>query len=396
MGITSNGEYMRHGPAVDQLSAAGPPVFRAKRFEHRGNERGLVRICLRSLIVPCSVAARRRKFELLAASCLAPLSLGLSEPALAQCDGTPDNVICTTSGNDYSSPVAGNPYQTAPGISVGTNKTPINVTLDQGVVVNIPAAGNNVAHAVALDNTGGSAGTGVPATLIANNAAITINTTSINPPDTSALFVHAAGNATIGTATNPVSGIINVTGTTSTNALWATVFTTANVPKAVASVTYAGPATGPGITATGGPNSTLIQACANDDCGFGNVVNGDAFIDAAGNLKGVGGSAPSTNGMNGLFAAAGGNGDATVNYHRGTIDITQSDTGTAAGIFAASGDVGSAAIKTDLGTTVMVRGQGSAVFGIDAFASGGNATADVASTILITDLLISDGVSGVV
>jgi hypothetical protein len=87
--------------------------------------------------------------------------------------------------------------------------------------------------------------------------------------------------------------------------------------------------------------------------------------------------------MNGLFAAAGGHGDATVNYTRGTIDITQTDTGIAAGIFAASGDVGSATINTARGTTVMVSGQGSPLFGIDAFASGGNAMANVASTILI-------------
>jgi hypothetical protein len=71
-------------------------------------------------------------------------------------------------------------------------------------------------------------------------------------------------------------------------------------------------------------------------------------------------------------------------YRRGTIDITQTDTGIAAGIFAASGDVGSAIINTDPGTTVMVSsGQSSAVFGIDAFASSGDAQTNVASTILI-------------
>jgi outer membrane autotransporter protein len=202
------------------------------------------------------------------------------------------------------------------------------------------------------------------------------------------MFVHAAGDAIIGTASSPVTGVINVTGTTSTNALWASVFST--VAAAEASVTYDGPATGPGITETGGRNSTLIQACANDNCGFGNDVSGDAKIDAAGNLTGIGVSAPGTTGMNGLFAEAGGGdvlgqppGDATVNYHRGTINITQTDTGIVAGIFAASGDVGSATITTDPGTTVMVKGQGSALFGIDAFASGGTATADVASTIVV-------------
>jgi outer membrane autotransporter protein len=222
-----------------------------------------------------------------------------------------------------------------------------------------------------------------PATLITNNAAIT-NTTNPNGPDQSALIVQAGGSATIGTALDPVSGVINMSGAGSTNVIWAIVFTDPTFPgsRPVASVTY----DGLGITATGGPNSTLIQACANDGCQLFNTGDGDAKIDAAGNLTGVGGGTTPTNpnGMNGLFAAAGGQGDATVNYHRGTIDITQSDTGIAAGIFASSSDVGSATIRTDSGTTVMVSsGLSSAVFGIDAFASGGNATADVASTILI-------------
>jgi hypothetical protein len=286
--------------------------------------------------------------------------LGLSEPAAAQTFGP--------GGNVYPG-----------GISVGSADTPISVTLETGVVVDILAG--STSRAVALDSTSGGVGTGGPATLFANNAAITIDTRSFSPPDTSALFVHAAGDATIGGADNPVSAIMNVTGATSTNAVWASVFST--VAGATASVTYAGPTTGPGITETGGSNSTLIQACANDGCGFGNVVNGDAVIDAAGNLTGVGKSAPATTGMNGLFAVAGGNGDATVNYHRGTIDISQTDTGIVAGIFAASGDVGSATITTDPGTAVTVSGQGSALFGIDAFASGGASTADVASTILI-------------
>ena len=293
---------------------------------------------------------------------------------LAQCTGTPDSTTCAPGGNPYPG-----------GINVNTNDTPINVTLQPDVVVTIPT--NTINNAVGLSSTT-AAGTGGPIELITNNAAISINTGGISTQETSAIRLQAAGDAIIGTLASPVSGVINVTGTNSTNAIWANVFSSA--PGAVASVVYSGPASGPGITETGGPNSTLIQACANDDCGFGNDVEGDAKIDAAGNLVGTGGSAPSTTGMNGLFAAAGGGdvpgegpGDATVNYHRGTIDITQTDTGIVAGIFASSGDVGSATITTDPGTIVMVSGQGSALFGIDAFASGGAATADVASTILI-------------
>src|SRR5262249_726770 len=69
--------------------------------------------CLRGLAVLSGAVAKRRKFELLAASCLVPLSLGVSEPALAQTFGT--------GGNNYPG-----------GINVSTNQTPINVTLDPG------------------------------------------------------------------------------------------------------------------------------------------------------------------------------------------------------------------------------------------------------------------------
>ena len=245
---------------------------------------------LRQVVVLCDV---RRKFWLMAASALAPLSLGVSEPALAQ--------TFTTTGNDYPG-----------GINVSTNQTPINVTLDPGVQVFIPA--NTINNAVGLSSTT-VAGTGGPIELIANNAAISINTAGISTQETSAIRLQAAGNATIGTLASPVSGIINVTGTVSTNAIWANVFS--SVPGAVASVTYNGPATGPGITATGGSNSTLIQACANDGCGFGNIVDGNAIINAAGNLTGVFG-----NSGFGLDAVAGGNGTATVNYNGGTFNLT--------------------------------------------------------------------------
>jgi hypothetical protein len=262
------------------------------------------------------------------------LLLSMSESAVAQCSGNPDATICDLGGNPYPS-----------GINVNTNSTPINVTFRPGVIVEIPP-GNSVVNAVGL-STDTSPSTGGPAIVNGNDTAITINTAGFGTQETSAIRIQAGGDAFIGTTDNPVTGAITVNGTNSTNALWANVFS--SVPGATASIVYHGPATGPGITEIGGPNSTIIQACANDDCGFGSVVAGDAFIDAAGNLTGEGVSAPSTTGMNGLFAAAGGNGgNATVNYHQGTIDITQFDTGIVAGIFAESGDVGSATITTGL------------------------------------------------
>ena len=62
-----------------------------------------MRICPRLLAVLSGVAANCRKPWLIAACTLALSSLGLSEPARAQCSGNPDSVTCTTSGNTYSS-----------------------------------------------------------------------------------------------------------------------------------------------------------------------------------------------------------------------------------------------------------------------------------------------------
>src|SRR5215831_19777188 len=88
---------------------------------------------LRQSVVLSSVAAKRRKFELLAASCLVPLSLGVSEPALAQ--------TFTPAGNDYPG-----------GINVSAGPAqPISITLEPGVIVNLPAGGN----AVNAANSGG-------------------------------------------------------------------------------------------------------------------------------------------------------------------------------------------------------------------------------------------------
>src|SRR6516162_3041373 len=169
---------------------------------------------LRQQVVLSGVVAKRRKFELLAASCLVPLSLGLSEPALAQCSGLPGSVICTPGGNPYPG-----------GINVGNTGTPTNVTLQPGVQVV-----TNVPQAVAI-STGTGPGAGLPATLTANNAAVTINsTTSL----TSALFLHPI----LGSATITASGVMTAAGTGNTNAIWAATFS--SVPGDVASVTYTG------------------------------------------------------------------------------------------------------------------------------------------------------------
>src|SRR6516162_3441051 len=204
---------------------------------------------LRQLVVLSSVSAKCRKFWLVAA--FVPLSLGLSEPALAQTCGPLDatgSVTCTTFLNPY-----------AGGINYGNTGVPTTVTLDPGVQVFV-TPGNGVNQAVAI-STGTGPGSGLPATLTANNAAVTISGGAL----VSALFLHPI----LGSATITASGIMNVAGTGNTNAIWAATFS--SVPGAVASVTYTGQAT-PGIidiNATGGSNSTVIQACANAGCGFG-------------------------------------------------------------------------------------------------------------------------------
>src|SRR5215471_5136291 len=113
-----------------------------------------------------SAYAKRQTFWLIAACTLA--SLALSEPALAQACGPLDasgSVTCMTGGNPY-----------AGGINYGNTGVLTTVTLQHGVQVSI-TPGSNVAQAVAI-STGTAAGTGLPATLIANDAAVTIGTTS--------------------------------------------------------------------------------------------------------------------------------------------------------------------------------------------------------------------------
>ena len=270
---------------------------------------------LRQRRVLSSVTAKRQKFWLMAASALAPLSLGISEPALAQCTGPADATICTPTGNDYTS-----------GINVGTGNTAINVKLLPDVRVVIPI-GSPIANAVNLSNATGGFQPEADATLTVNNAFID-NTLTFSAPNKSGLRIQASGNATI-TATDTE---VHVTGLQSTNAIWAIVLQSSN-PNIAATVNY----NAPGVTSIGTTFSTVIQA-ENDGAGR-------AIINAAGNMTGVAlGSA--ANGITGLFASGGSNG--IVNYTSGTIDVRGNF---ANGIYAA-GD--SSTVTTAPGTTITV------------------------------------------
>ena len=237
------------------------------------------------LRVPSSVGAKRRKSWLLAASALASSSMGVSEPALAQ-TCTPDPSVFVSGNATCTGAFTSN-------INYSTTDLPIHLTLQPPISVTSPGG-----NAVNLNNTFVASPANALATLTANDATIN-NINNPSAPNQSALRVQASGNATI-----TASGIINVIGTDSTNAVWAIVFSS-GAGRPVASVTYDGPATGPGITATGGANSTLIQACANDGCNLGSSADADVNIVAAGNLTGIGPSGPVGNGITGLFAVSG-------------------------------------------------------------------------------------------
>ena len=153
--------------------------------------------------------------------------------------------------------------------------------------------------------------------------------------------------ASNGSAIVTASGRIDVAGHAGENAISAFVVGT---PGGVASVTYTGPTTGPGLTSSGA-NSTGIQAT--------NRVGGNAIIDASGNVSGSvipPGSGfltqPGADTFIGLHATSEVIGDASVRYRSGTIDVS----GNRADGIDAIAVVGSATIVTDPGTTVIVRG----------------------------------------
>jgi hypothetical protein len=83
--------------------------------------------CFRQQALLLSCAAKCRKFWLIAACILAPLSLAISDPALAQC--TPlvgGNATCTGTFNSN--------------INFFANNAPINLTLQPPVTVTVQAA----------------------------------------------------------------------------------------------------------------------------------------------------------------------------------------------------------------------------------------------------------------
>jgi hypothetical protein len=223
---------------------------------------------LRQRRVLSSITVKRRKSWLLAASALAPLSLGVSEPALAGCAPPPGNygapgvtAICD------SLPPNGNPYPG--GINYNTDNGaggfPINLTLLPGVQVVIPAGPGSV-NAVNTANTGGVTPGSADITITANDVAIN-NTANSGTSNNTGLRIQSSGAAII----NATNTTIDVAGTDSTWAILAFAQPqTNNVgPPHDASVTWSGPR----LTSTTGIEGGGIQA--------DNRANGNAIVVAS-------------------------------------------------------------------------------------------------------------------
>ena len=146
-----------------------------------------------------SVTVKRRKSWLLAASALASSSLGISGPALAQC------VRYTRRTLPALRPATLMP----PASTYNTNNTPINLTLQPGVNVTIPAGSPGV-NAVNAANTTGPTATSAPITITADGVTI-LNNNNPTGNNQTGLRIQSSGDATI-TATNTT---INVSGTAS-------------------------------------------------------------------------------------------------------------------------------------------------------------------------------------
>jgi hypothetical protein len=316
--------------------------------------------------VPFSIAAKRRKLLLIGATSLAPLSLGLSEPALAQCAGPASNTICAPGGN---------PYPT--GINVNTDNglggAPIGLTLQSGVNVTIPAGSPGVNAVNAANTTGITAGS-ADITITADG--VTINNAN-NPggANQTELRIQSSGAAII----NATNTTIDTNGTASDWGILAFAMPNQTGASHAASVTWSGQHLTSSGTESGG-----IQA---DNRGVGSAI-----IVASGNINVVAGAGVG-NGTTqyGLLAHAGdplisgvlGAGDASVTYNSGTINVSAIRP---RGILAWVDGIGSTTVNTGAGTIINVSGTqfgGPGVYVFSGTATAPNAlTANVASSIM--------------
>jgi hypothetical protein len=316
-----------------------------------------------------SVAVRRRKSWLLAASALASSSLGVSEPALALDECGPSPATC--------SPLL-NPYAT--GINyTGSETTPLSVTLQSGVNVTIPAVSPGV-NAVNLANSGGVTAGAADITITANgtpaNPIIINNANNPTGLNQTGLRIQSSGSANI-MATNTT---IDVNGTASDWAILAFAMPNQTGVSHVTSVNWSGQRV---TNLSAGVESGAIQA---DHRGTGN-----ASVVASGNVNVVAGAAGVGSTQYGLLAHAGdptisgvlGAGDASVTFNSGTITV---DAARPRGILAWVDGIGSVTVNTGANTVINVSGTQFGGPGVYLFASGtatapNTLTANVASQI---------------
>ncbi len=282
--------------------------------------------------------------------------------ALAQCAGPASNTVCTPGGNPY-----------AAGINVDTEDglggTPINLTLQPGVNIVIPAGPGGV-NAVNTHNTGGVTTGSANSTITADG--VTINNTANSLTDNNTgLRIQSSGDAAI-TATNTT---INVSGTASTWGILAFAMPNLTGLPHDASVTW----NGPQLTTSGGVKSGAIQA---DNRGIGN-----ATVVASGNITVVPNAGVGTT-QYGLLAHSGdpllapsGAGNASVTFNGGTLNVSAVRP---RGILAWGDGNGSASVTTAPNTVINVSGTQFGGPGVYVFSSAASATltADVASQII--------------
>ena len=280
-----------------------------------------------------SVTVKRRKSWLLAASALAPLSLGVSEPALAQCVGIGTSTVTCPAGLYPNGIAVAQPVAAV---------TDLNVTLRSGVTVTglAPLSPNAVDifnQSVAPTDT----------FVVMENGAI-INVTNVNGTGLH-LQIGALGppvQQTGGNATVTAAGTITVQSTGFRQDAIG-VFTSRT--GAGANVIYTGPSGGNvggalDLISSGASNGTIIQAHTQG-------ASGNAFVHASGNMLGF--LDTGNQFFQGLGATADGDGNATVLYDKGTITVQGRS---AVGIFAGNGGEGLVTVVTGPDTHIINRG----------------------------------------
>ncbi|QIG48314.1 autotransporter outer membrane beta-barrel domain-containing protein [Nordella sp. HKS 07] len=297
---------------------------------------------------------------LVAASTLVFSFIFAPESAQAQCAGPADNTICTQGGNPYAGGID---------VDTGNGGGPINITLQPGVNVVIPAPGINAVNAANWTNTT-SASANI--SIIADGVVIT-NTANPGGNNQTGLRIQSSGDAVI----NATNTTIDVNGTASDWAILAFAMpNTAGTPH-LASVVWSGP----GLSSSG-IESGGIQV--------DNRGNGDAILEASGNVTIV-------DGRYGLLAHDGdpfptgteGFGNATVLYHSGTIDMSVGNA--PRGILAWAGGDGSATAITDDGTVINTSGPVRGGPGVYVFAGSATAANNRAVTAIVASRITSIG-----